>query len=108
VICPCGSGEVDRLVLGAGVEFGEEQAAEVDGACAGDGLEGDYAFFGDGGGGGADDEALCGGCEVGEAGYWEVFVVQIWVGAEDGVGLVETEVSERRGLPWLSWRNLPS
>ena len=40
VVGPCWGGEVDGLVIGAEVEFGEEEAAEVDGASAGDGLEG--------------------------------------------------------------------
>ena len=87
VVCPCWVGEVDGLVLGAGVEFGEEEATEVDCAGAGDGLEADDAFVGDGGGGCPDNEALSGGCEVGETCYGEVFVVEIGVGAEDFVSL---------------------
>ncbi len=40
VVGPGRGGEVDGLVVGADVEFGEEETAEVDGAGAGDGLEG--------------------------------------------------------------------
>lgn len=40
VVGPGWGGEVDGLVFGAEVEFGEEKTAEVDGAGAGDGLEG--------------------------------------------------------------------
>jgi hypothetical protein len=89
VVGPSWGGEVDGLVGGAGVEFGEEYATQVDGAGAGDGLEGYYTFFGDGGGGGADDEALRSGCEFREACYGEVFVVEIWVGSEEGIRLGE-------------------
>lgn len=39
VIGPCWGGEVDGLVVGAHVEFGEEETAEVDGTGARDGLE---------------------------------------------------------------------
>lgn len=42
VVGPGWGGEVDGLVVGAEVEFGEEEAAEVDGAGAGDGLEGGH------------------------------------------------------------------
>lgn len=42
VVRPCGGGDVDGLVGGAGEEFVEEESAEVDGAGAGDGLEGCY------------------------------------------------------------------
>lgn len=42
VVGPCWGGEVDGLVVGALVELGEEEAAEVDGAGAGDGLEAGY------------------------------------------------------------------
>lgn len=40
VVGPCWGGEVDGLIVGTEVEFGEEETAEVDGAGAGDGLEG--------------------------------------------------------------------
>jgi hypothetical protein len=40
VVGPGGVGEVDGLVLGTRVEFGEEATAGVDGAGAGDGLDG--------------------------------------------------------------------
>lgn len=39
VVGPCWGGEVDGLVGGAHVEFGEEKGAEVNGAGAGDCLE---------------------------------------------------------------------
>ena len=39
VVGPCGGGEVDGLVGGAGVEAGQEEGAEVDGAGAGDSLQ---------------------------------------------------------------------
>ncbi len=39
VVCPCWGGEVDGLIGRAGIEAGEEEGAEVDGAGAGDGLE---------------------------------------------------------------------
>ena len=39
VVGPCRGAEVDRLRVWAREEFGEEEAAEVDGAGAGDGLE---------------------------------------------------------------------
>ena len=40
VVRPCWRGKVDRLGGGTGVEAGEEEGAEVDGAGAGDCLEG--------------------------------------------------------------------
>lgn len=43
VVCPGGRGEVDGCGgVGGEVEFAQEEAAEVVGACAGDGLEGRY------------------------------------------------------------------
>ena len=46
VVGPGWGGEVDRLVGGAGEEFLEEEPAEVDGAGAGDGLQGCYLWVG--------------------------------------------------------------
>lgn len=46
VVGPCGRAKVDG---GGGVDFAielrEEEGAEVDGACAGDGLEGSYPLL---------------------------------------------------------------
>lgn len=84
---PCWRGEVDGLILGAGVEFREKEPAEVDGTGAGYGLEGDDPFLSDGGRGGASGDALGCECEVREAGDGKVFVVEVGVGAKDGIGL---------------------
>ena len=84
VVGPCWRAHVDGLCFGIGgvVESVEEEGAKMGGTCAGDGLEGDGTFLGDGGGVGAQDELLGGGGEFGEAGYGEVFVVEVGVVAE--------------------------
>lgn len=58
VIGPGGGRDIDGLVGGAGEEFAEEEGAEVDGAGAGDGLQGCYLGFGvrEGGGNGGEEE----------------------------------------------------
>ena len=91
VVCPCWRAEVDRLGFRCGgiVELLEEETTKVVGTSAGDGLEGCDTLLGDGGGVGAEDEFLRGGCEVCETGDGEVLVVEVWVGVEDVVGLLE-------------------
>jgi hypothetical protein len=53
----------------------------VDGARAGDGLEGDGALVGDGGRRLAKHQLLRGGGEVGQAGDGEVLVVEVGIAA---------------------------
>ena len=56
MVDPGGVGEEDLFGPVEGVVPGEEEGAEVVGAGAGDGLDGDDAGLGEGGGGGAQDE----------------------------------------------------
>lgn len=42
VVGPCWVGEVDGLVMRAREEFREEEGSEMEGACAGDGLQSCY------------------------------------------------------------------
>jgi hypothetical protein len=60
----------------------------VDGAGAGDGLEGGDALLGQGGGVGAQHHFRGGGGEVGEAGDGQVFVVELGVVLQDLICLL--------------------
>lgn len=83
-----GPGRVGEINSRLGfAEFGEKEGTEVDCACARDGLERGCAAVGDGGAVRPQDEFLCGGGELGEAGNGEVFMVEVWVVADEGVGL---------------------
>lgn len=103
VVGPCWVREVDGWLVR--VEFGEEEAAEVDGAGAGDGLQGadlevlvacfcsswwwcTYSLLADGWAVAADDELLRGGGEIGQAADGKVLVVQVGVIVDGIVGLI--------------------
>lgn len=88
VVCPGWAGEVEGWFGGCGVEAGEEESAEVDGAGAGDGLECGDAVVLDGGGVVADEELLGGAGVVCEAFDGEVFVVEAGVVADEVIGLL--------------------
>ena len=77
VVGPCWIAEIDGGL--ARVEFRDEQATEMDGACAGDGLYAAGALFGQSWGGGAQDQLCGGGGEALETGDGEVFVVEVGV-----------------------------
>lgn len=111
MIGPCWVGEVDSGLLG--VEFGEEEATQVDSAGSRDGLQctdlgggcvsggcfgkvdapvlfswpDTYALFADGWAVRADNQLLCGRGEVGETANGEVFVVETGVVVDGIVGL---------------------
>lgn len=65
VVGPGWVGQVDRRTVG--METSEEEATQMDGARAGDGLERADAVFTNGGAVGTHDELLGGGGEAGEA-----------------------------------------
>lgn len=74
VVGPCWIAEVDGGR--AWVEFRDEQATEMDGACAGDCLYAAGALFGESWGISAQDQLCCARGEGLETGNGEVFVVE--------------------------------
>lgn len=105
VVGPGWVGEVDGGLRVGGVEFGEEESAQVHGTGAGDGLEGAYlgdvrwigqkgwgeayAVLANGRAVGANHQLLGGGGVVGETFDGEVFVIEGGVIANELVGLSE-------------------
>ena len=97
VVGPCWTGEVDGLGLGARIEFGEEEGAEMHRARAGDSLEGAYLLVGVSG----RDRDVFGGfgeedkrAEGGEGYAYSFFFYGRTVGAEDELLCGRGEVGE--------------